>query len=232
MLEIRPFAGLGKFRNDWLEACHHFSFASYHDPARMGVGPLVVWNDDRIKPKTGFEPHPHRDMEIITYIREGAITHRDNLGNVGRTAAGDVQVMSAGTGIVHAEHNLELGDTTLFQIWIKPRRLGLAPRWETAAFPKADRAGQLVALASGQQGVGGLPIDQDATLYGATLAAGAQVNHFLPAGRRAYLVAAFGGLSLNGVAVAARDGVVAGGGPLTIAATADSELLLCDLPLN
>ena len=104
-VEVRPFAGLGKARFGWLNASHHFSFGQYHDAARMGVGPLRVWNDDEIAARTGFDPHPHRDMEIITYVRQGAITHQDSLGNEGRTEAGDVQVMSAGTGIRHAEHN-------------------------------------------------------------------------------------------------------------------------------
>ncbi len=137
-VEVRPFAGLGKFQMDWLNACHHFSFGHYYDPARMGVGPLRVWNDDEIQPHTGFDPHPHRDMEIITYVRQGAVTHQDSLGNEGRTEAGDVQVMSAGTGIRHAEYNREPGVTTLFQIWITPRRQGLKPRWGQKAFPKGD----------------------------------------------------------------------------------------------
>ena len=140
-VEVRPFVGLGKARFGWLNASHHFSFGQYHDPARMGVGPLRVWNDDEIAPHTGFDPHPHRDMEIITYVRQGAITHQDSLGNEGRTEAGDVQVMSAGTGIRHAEYNREDGETRIFQIWIIPRTPGLAPRWGQKAFPKAERAG-------------------------------------------------------------------------------------------
>jgi hypothetical protein len=136
MIQVQAFDGLGRFRNDWLNARHHFSFGHYHDPARMGVGDLRVWNDDEIAPGTGFDPHPHRDMEIITYVREGAITHRDSLGNEGRTEAGDVQVMHAGTGIVHAELNAETRPTRLFQIWIMPNRQGVAPGWGTRQFPK------------------------------------------------------------------------------------------------
>ena len=113
MIQVRPFTGLGGFRNEWLNARHHFSFGHYHDPERMGFGRLRVWNDDEVAPGTGFDPHPHREMEIVTYIREGAITHRDNLGNEGRTEAGDVQVMHAGTGIVHAEYNREAGADTV-----------------------------------------------------------------------------------------------------------------------
>ena len=120
MIERRPFENLGGARYDWLKTKHHFSFADYFDPQRMGWGALRVWNDDEIATGTGFPPHPHADMEIITYVRQGAITHQDSLGNKGRTEAGDVQVMSAGTGIRHSEHNFEPETTTLFQIWIQP----------------------------------------------------------------------------------------------------------------
>jgi redox-sensitive bicupin YhaK (pirin superfamily) len=135
MIEVRPFAELGRFDNDWLNARYHFSFGHYHDPARDGLGPLLVWNDDIIAPGGGFDLHGHRDMEIVTYVREGAISHRDHLGNEGRTEAGDVQVMTAGKGILHAEHNLEAGPTRLFQIWIRPQTNSLKPRWEQRRFP-------------------------------------------------------------------------------------------------
>ena len=150
MIEVRPFEKLGRFENGWLRARYHFSFAGYHDPARRGVGPLLVWNDDNIRAGTGFERHGHRDMEIITYVRRGAITHEDHLGNRGRTEAGDVQVMSAGTGILHAEFNEEDEDTELFQIWIAPSQEGVTPRWEQRRFPQTERGGSLVALASGR----------------------------------------------------------------------------------
>ncbi|MEK0082611.1 pirin family protein [Benzoatithermus flavus] len=231
-IEVRPFAGLGKFRIDWLNATHHFSFGHYYDPARMGVGPLRVWNDDEIAPHTGFDPHPHRDMEIVTYVRKGAITHLDSLGNQGRTEAGDVQVMSAGTGIRHAEYNREGEVTTIFQIWITPRTRGLEPRWGQRAFPKADRAGALVPLASGMAGHdGALPIDQDAAVLGATLAAGQSLTHRLAPGRQAYLVAATGRYRVNGVEAAARDGVVVRGeDAIRIEALEPTEILLADLP--
>ena len=144
-VDIIPFEALGRFENNWLDTRYHFSFADYHDPNRMGVGPLRVWNDDRIAPGMGFDPHPHRNMEIITYVRRGAITHRDNLGNEGRTEAGDVQVMSAGTGIVHAEYNLEREPTDLFQISIMPNERGHEPLWDTRLFPKMDRAGKPIS---------------------------------------------------------------------------------------
>jgi quercetin 2,3-dioxygenase len=124
MIERRKFAELGGADHGWLKAKHHFSFASYYDPKRMGWGNLRVWNDDEIAAKSGFPPHPHADMEIITYVREGAITHQDSMGNEGRTKAGDVQVMSAGSGVRHAEYNLEDTATRIFQIWIEPNERG------------------------------------------------------------------------------------------------------------
>lgn len=229
---IHPFEALGRFENDWLDTHYHFSFADYHDPNRMGVGPLRVWNDDRIAPGAGFDPHPHRDMEIITYVRRGAVTHRDSLGNEGRTEAGDVQVMSAGTGIVHAEYNLETEPTDLFQIWIQPNRRGHAPRWDMRQFPKRDRAGSLVALASGRTDAGdALPIHADATLYGATLLSGQPLEFALEPGRQAYLVTASGQLVVAGNDLPARSGAtIAGVERISLTAREDSEILLADLP--
>jgi redox-sensitive bicupin YhaK (pirin superfamily) len=231
-VEIRPFESPGQVEIDWLKARHHFSFGHYHDPERMGVGPLRVWNDDRVAPGTGFDPHPHRDMEIITYVRRGAVSHRDNLGNEGRTVAGDVQVMSAGSGIVHAEYNQDDEPLELFQIWIQPRSRGLKPRWAQRAFPAGARSGSLVTLASGREGDDdALPIDQDAALLGATLNAGQQVEHRLGSGRQAYLVAARGRIAVNGQEAQARDGIVVRGeGTMTIEALDDAEILLADLP--
>ena len=137
MIDRRPFEGLGGANHGWLNAKHHFSFADYYDPDRMNLGAIRVWNDDEIAPGTGFPPHPHSDMEIVTYVRQGAITHRDSLGNEGRTAAGDVQVMSAGSGIRHSEYNRESGPTTLFQIWIMLNRRGGEPSWGAKPFPRA-----------------------------------------------------------------------------------------------
>src|SRR3954469_1674281 len=209
MIDVRPFAGLGGANHGWLNAKHHFSFASYSDPTRMGWGALRVWNDDEIAAGTGFPPHPHADMEIITYVRDGAITHEDSLGNKGRTEAGDVQVMSAGTGIRHAEYNREDEPTQIFQIWIELAEKGLPPRWDQKAFPKGDRAGELVPLASGRPGhEGALPIIQDAAVLGATLNPGQSVTYRLEPGRQAYLVGATGRFTVNGVAAKARDGVV------------------------
>jgi redox-sensitive bicupin YhaK (pirin superfamily) len=209
MIDVRRFSTLGRFQNDWLNANYHFSFSGYDDPERRGWGALRVWNDDEIKPHTGFAPHGHTDMEIITYVREGAITHEDSLGNRGRTEAGDVQVMSAGAGVRHAEYNREDGATRLFQIWIEPKQRGGAPSWGAAKFPKAGRAGRFVTLASGFEADianGALPIRQDARVLGATATAGAELSFDLAPGRRAYFVLAKGAGTLNGVPVGARDG--------------------------
>jgi quercetin 2,3-dioxygenase len=149
MIERRPFNQLAAADHGWLRAKHHFSFGEFADPARMGGGALRVWNDDEIAANSGFPPHPHANMEIITYVREGAISHKDSLGNEGRTEAGDVQVMSAGSGIRHAEYNLEQRPTRIFQIWIMPKSQGGSPAWGSQPFPKGDRSGRLVTLASG-----------------------------------------------------------------------------------
>ncbi len=233
MIEVRERGGLGYHKRDWLESRFHFSFAEYHDPERMGFGPLRVWNDDTIQPGTGFPMHPHRDMEIITYVRHGAVTHEDSLGNRGRTAAGDVQVMTAGTGIVHSEYNREAdGVTTLFQIWIEPASVDLSPGWQTRTFPAEARSGELTVLASGRDGdEGALPINQNVALLGATLEAGEVVVHELDAGRRAYLVPARGAIRVNGTDVAELDGVAVWDEPLlTIEARQAGEIVLVDLP--
>ena len=173
MIDIRPFDSLGAADHGWLDARHHFSFASYYDPARMGWGRIRVWNDDTIAPQSGFPPHPHDNMEIVTFVRTGAITHEDSLGNKGRTAAGDVQVMSAGTGITHAEYNVEDEKTTLFQIWILPDSQGEAPGWDQREFPKASRDGGFEILASGTpEADNALSIRADAKVAAATLKAG------------------------------------------------------------
>ena len=151
MIDRRPFARLGGADHGWLKARHHFSFANYYDPAKMGWGPIRVWNDDEIAPGSGFPPHPHADMEIVTYVRQGAITHKDSLGNEGRTEAGDVQVMSAGSGIRHAEFNLEPTVTKLFQIWIIPTRDGGEPSWGAKPFPEG-RACRKVRHAGEREG--------------------------------------------------------------------------------
>lgn len=232
MIDIRPFGSLGGADHGWLKARHHFSFGPYRDPARMNWGALRVWNDDEIAPGTGFDPHPHRDMEIVTYVREGAITHRDNLGNQGRTVAGDVQIMSAGTGITHAEYNLEPVTTTLFQIWITPDRLGAAPNWGTRPFPRSAGQG-FVLLAGGRDGdaeAGALPLNANAGVLAATLADGETVRVPLPKGRGAYLVVARGRATVNGQALGERDAAaVKDEAGLEIVADGGAELVLVDI---
>ena len=230
MIDKRPFAALGGADHGWLKARHHFSFADYYDPARMHWGALRVWNDDEIAPNTGFPPHPHADMEIITYVRQGAISHKDSLGNEGRTEAGDVQVMSAGSGIRHAEYNLEPETTRIFQIWIQPSSHGGAPSWGARPFPKSDRAGRFVTLASGMAGDdGALPIRTDARVAGATLKAGETTEYALGSGRHAYLVPAVGAVEVNGVRLDARDGAAVRDEPvLRVTALDDAEIVLVD----
>ncbi len=234
MIEVAAFDRLGHFKNEWLNARHHFSFGSYYDPTRSGVGPLIVWNDDTIAAGTGFDLHGHRDMEIITYVRTGAITHKDHLGNEGRTEAGDVQVMTAGKGIMHAEFNREDEDTTLFQIWIRPSAENLTPGWDQNRFPKADRSGVLVPLASGRsQHEGALKIHQDAALLGATISKGESLSYQLGGDRQGYLVAATGALLVNGTSLQARGGAtIRQEDQLILEATEDAEILLADLPLQ
>ena len=231
MIEKRAFDSLGTFDADWLAARYHFSFSGYRDPARMHWGALRVWNDDTIQPKTGFPPHPHSDMEIITYVRTGAITHQDSMGNTGRTEAGDVQVMSAGAGVTHSEYNLEDEATTLYQIWILPKEHGGKPYWGAAKFPKAP--GVLVTLASGfasDQAAGALPIPQDARVLAATLEKGQSVSYALGATRRAYLALAKGQASVNGIGLGARDGAaISNEAEIVITAeTEPSEIVLVD----
>ncbi len=230
MIEVRPFDSLGGADHGWLKAKHHFSFASYYDPRRMSWGNIRVWNYDEIASNSGFPPHPHSDMEIITYVRDGAITHEDSLGNKGRTQAGDVQVMSAGTGIRHAEYNIEPETTRIFQIWIEPTRRGEKPSWGAKPFPKGERAGQFVVLASGfEDDVEALPIRTDARVVGATLKAGETATYPLGATRRGYLVPAKGVVEVNGVRLNARDGAaIANEDALTVTAVNDAEIVLVD----
>ena len=228
MIDIRPFASLGHADHGWLDAHHHFSFASYHDPARMGWGAIRVWNDDMIAAKSGFPPHPHRDMEIITYVRSGAITHQDSLGNKGRTGAGDVQVMSAGSGVTHSEFNLEDEATTLFQIWIEAAERGVAPGWGAMPFPKEARDGSFQLLASGLEGDGALTIHADAKILGTTLTAGSSIVYQADPARHLYLVPS-GPVRVNGVPAVARDGVaITGESRVEIIADEDAELVLVD----
>ena len=228
MIDIRKFDTLGHADHGWLDARHHFSFANYHDPNRMGWGRIRVWNDDKIAGQSGFPPHPHRDMEIITYVRTGAITHQDSMGNKGRTGAGDVQVMSAGSGVTHAEYNLEGEDTTLFQIWVETDKPGVAPGWGMMPFPKEAREGSFQLLASGNPDDGALTVHADAKVLGATLPAGKSLSYVADPKRHLYLVPS-ARVRINGQEANARNGVaITGEERITIEAEADAELVLVD----
>ena len=230
MIDIRPFNTLGAADFGWLKAKHHFSFGHYRDPARDHWGKLRVWNDDEIAPGEGFPPHPHRDMEIITYVRQGAITHRDNMGNEGRTEAGDVQIMSAGTGVTHSEYNLEPDITKIFQIWIMPDRIGAKPNWGAKTFPKATREAGFEVLASGRDGdVGALPINADAAVMATTLSPGQTLVQTLAPGRVAYLVPARGSVTVNGAKLNPRDGAaIRDEAKIRIIAEDEAELVMVE----
>ena len=230
MLQLRSRETLDHGDLGWLKARHHFVVSADGNQANGALGALVVWNDDEIAPGTGFGRHSHADMEIVTYVRQGTVTHEDSTGNVGRTVAGDVQVMSAGTGISHAEHNRGEDPLRLFQIWLLPRHRGGAPRWDSRKFPKADRAGRLIELASGDpDNAESLLIRADARVLGATLLAGTTLTH-APAGfRHAYLVPAQGAILVNGQRVAVGDGIAAIDEPeLVITAEENAEFVLVE----
>jgi len=221
----------GHVKFDWLDTHHHFSFGDYYNPQREGFGPLRVINDDLIKAGNGFPFHPHRDMEIITYVRTGTIIHKDSLGNEGRTSAGDVQVMSAGRGIIHAEHSDPAVDTTLFQIWIHPKEHGIAPRWDQKAFPKAPVNENLNLLVSGRaedEGSDALKIHQDAAIYAGRLVKGTELTHALKG--PAYIVMSDGEATVNGTALKKGDGAeITDETALKILADSDAELLVIEL---
>jgi quercetin 2,3-dioxygenase len=228
MLQLRSWQTLDQADHGWLKARHHFVVSTKGNLANTPLGALVVWNDDEIAPGKGFGLHSHADMEIVTYVRQGVVTHEDSTGNVGRTVAGDVQVMSAGTGISHSEHNYGEDPLKIFQIWLLPRQRGGAPRWDSRRFPNADRAGRLVTLASGDpQDAEALRIRADARVMGATLLAGTTVAQALGRFRHAYLAPAQGVILVNGQRVAVGDGIAAVDEPvLTITAAVDAEFIL------
>jgi quercetin 2,3-dioxygenase len=231
MLQLRSKETLDHGDRGWLKARHHFIVSAGGNPANGPLGSLVVWNDDEIAPGTGFGRHTHADMEIVTYVRQGAVTHEDSAGNVGRTIAGDVQVMSAGTGISHSEHNRDEDPLKLFQIWLLPRHRGGTPRWDSRKFPKGDRAGRLIELASGDpKNAETLLICADARVLGATLLAGTTLTHSPSARfRHAYLAPAQGVILVNGRRVTVGDGIAAiDESELIITAEEDAEFILVD----
>ena len=231
MLQLRSKETLDHGDRGWLKARHHFVVSVEGNAANSPLGAIVVWNDDEIAPGTGFGRHSHADMEIVTYVRQGAVTHEDSAGNVGRTIAGDVQVMSAGTGISHSEHNRDEDPLKLFQIWLRPRHRGGEPRWDSRKFPKGDRAGRLIELASGEsENAETLEIRADARVLAATLLAGTSITHAPSARlRHTYLAPAQGVILVNGQRVAVGDGIAAIDEPeLTITAVEDAEFILVD----
>jgi redox-sensitive bicupin YhaK (pirin superfamily) len=227
VLYLRSFGDISGLDAGWLQAKHHFAIGPYGNPAHKAVGNLIVLNDDEIAPHTGFGLHYHENVEIVSYLREGTVTHRDDQGNIGKTHAGDVQVMSAGTGIRHSEENEEDFPIRLFQIWLKPTAAGGIPQWGNKPFPKADRAGAFVPLASGRNAEGALPIRTDAEVYGALLQAGARASFSFRKGDAGYLVPATGEVEVGMVKVGAREGLVIENEKMVaINALRDSELIL------
>jgi redox-sensitive bicupin YhaK (pirin superfamily) len=228
MIAHHRYDTLGGANHGWLNAKHHFSFASYRDPRKMSFGELLVINDDIIQPHTGFDTHPHTDMEIITYVRRGAISHKDSRGNSGRTTAGNVQVMSAGTGISHSEYNHEDEEANIFQIWIMPKSRGIEPRWDAAEFPKTPSDDALPLLVSGD-GSAPLSINQDARIYAGTLASGTTLTHRIEG--KAYLLVSEGEITVDGHLAKRGDGLaIFNQSRITLAADTESEVLVIEVP--
>jgi len=230
MLQLWSWSTLGGGDYGWLKARHHFAVDSEGNPADGPLGSLVIWNDDEIAPHSGFPMHGHRDMEIITYLREGVLRHKDTSGGRGEIHAGDVQVMSAGRGIRHREYNTTDSLLRVYQIWLLPRRRGIDPRWSTRRFPDAQRGGDLVPLASGfPEDRNALQIDANARVLGTTFKAGERVVYDLLSTRGAYLAAARGQVTVNGQHVGERDGVaITNESEISIEALESAEIILVD----
>lgn len=232
MITLYPYNELGHVHHGWLDARHHFSFGSYRNPARTGLGELLVINDDRIAPGRGFPTHPHANMEIITYVRKGAITHTDSAGNSGKTGSGDVQVMSAGSGVSHSEYNHESEETVLYQIWIRPHTLDVTPRWEAMSFPNIPATDTLPLLVSGRKedaDKGALFIHQDAAIYGGRVNAGTTLKQSIK--YQAYVLVSQGAITLNDTLMREGDGAeITAEKILTFTAQEESEILLIDVP--
>jgi hypothetical protein len=230
MFAHRRWESLGRADLGWLRAKHHFAVSADDNPEHGALGPLIVWNDDEIAVGGGFPMHGHRDMEIITYVRQGVLGHRDTLGSEGTIRAGDVQVMSAGTGIRHTEFNKGDVPLNLYQIWLVPRVAGGEPRWDMKQFPKGDRSGRFVVLASGfARDEGALPIRANARLLGATIKAGERIWQALSPSRCAYLAVASGRIEVNGELMGPLDGAAITKVPaVEITALEDSELVMVD----
>lgn len=231
MITLRKSSDRGQADHGWLHSQHSFSFADYYDPQQMGWGPLRVINEDRVEPGQGFGTHGHRDMEIISYVLDGELSHKDSMGNGTVIRPGDVQRMSAGTGVQHSEFNPSSGSPVHFlQIWIEPAARGIAPSYEQKYFAPDDKRGQLRLVASRDGRAGSVTVHRDADLYASLLAPDEQVGHQLAAGRIAYLHVVRGAVRLNGVRLETGDAAkIEAEQELVIAAEADSEVLLFDL---
>jgi redox-sensitive bicupin YhaK (pirin superfamily) len=231
MMELRPAAERGHADHGWLDSWHSFSFASYHDPRHMGFGPLRVINEDRVAAGTGFGTHGHRDMEIISYVLDGALAHKDSLGNGSVIRPGDVQRMSAGTGVMHSEFNQRQdGPTHFLQIWIEPDRRGIAPGYEERRFEAADKRGRLRLIASPDGADGSVTIHQQARLYAALIDGDERARLALQPGRRAYVHVARGSVSVNGTTLAAGDAAkLVGEVAVELERGVDAEVLVFDL---
>ena len=232
MINIIKYNDLGGANHGWLKAKHHFSFASYQNPERVHFGPMRVINDDVVSPQTRFASHPHDNMEIITYVRKGAITHKDNMGNVGKTEAGDVQVMSAGTGVVHSEYNYENEDTNLYQIWIFPNKKDVKPRWDAKKFPKEPVKGKLKPLVTGFENDNDqtLKIYQDIEILAGNINQGDFVDQTINR-NQAYVLCSKGKIKINGKEIIKGDGAeITKEKNVKIEALEDAEVLFIDLP--
>jgi len=232
MITLRKSQERGYADHGWLKSFHSFSFADYYDPAHMGFGPLRVINEDRVAPGTGFGTHGHRDMEIISYVLEGELAHKDSMGNGSVIRPGDVQRMSAGSGVRHSEYNHAREQTTHFlQIWIEPNVAGIAPSYEEKRFSDTDRQGRLLLVASADGADGSVRIHQDARMYVSRLSAGQALAADIAAGRLGYLHVIQGSVSVNGQRLDGGDAAkIRDEGRLAISAEGDAELLLFDLP--
>ena len=232
MLELRKSSDRGVARFNWLESRHTFSFGSYDDPKHQGFSDLLVINDDRVQPGTGFDTHSHRDMEIFTYVLQGALEHKDSTGTGSVVRPGDVQLMTAGSGIRHSEFNpSESEPVHFYQIWLLPDQEGLAPSYDQRAFPEEERRGKLRVVASPGGRDGSLTIHQDAEVLLTSLTAGERVTHELAPGRHAWLQILRGSAQLNGVSLATSDGAaVSDESSLVVLATEPCEVMLFDLP--
>jgi quercetin 2,3-dioxygenase len=230
-MEVRRSAERGHAVHGWLDSYHSFSFADYYDPEHMGYGALRVINEDRVQPGTGFGTHGHRDMEIITYVLEGALGHEDSMGNGSTIVPGDVQRMSAGTGVRHSEYNHQRqGVTHFLQIWIQPNQLGVAPSYEQKHFAEGDKRGRLRLIASGNGRDGSVSIHQDASLYAGLFDGAERARLEIAPRRKGYVHVVRGALTVNGEPLVAGDALQTASGPIELERGKGAEVLVFDLP--